>query len=135
LSTDDKPTELWQKAKNRRHPCHAAFEWDVDKAAQRDWRATAEHLIRAVWRVSDERPPEPTLISISVPESGRDYYRPAQILDNARLQRLVSQQALRDLEAWSKRYAMIMRMSPNVTAATRSLRTYLGDLGLDTDAA
>jgi hypothetical protein len=38
------------------------------------------------------------------------------------------------LEAWSKRYAMIMRMSPNVAAARRSLAQYLSDLGLDAAA-
>lgn len=131
LSSDDKPRELWEAAKrDRRHPCHAAYEWDLQTAAEAHWTATSRHLISAVWRVSDEKPPEPVLISISVPESGRDYYRPAQILDNARLQREMAQQALRDLEAWAKRYAMIVRLAPDFISAKRSLEAYLRDLGL-----
>ncbi|MFL5338370.1 MAG: hypothetical protein ACJ8H8_35685 [Geminicoccaceae bacterium] len=135
LSSDNKADELWRAARNPRHPCHAAYEWDTAAAAEQHWLATSRHLIAAVWRISDEKPPEPVLISISVPESGRDYYRPQQVLDNARLQRLAAQQAQRDLEAWAKRHAMILRMCPNVAAARQSLTAYLADLGLSTEAA
>jgi hypothetical protein len=130
LSSDDKPRELVQRARSPRHHLHRAFEWDDRIAAERHRRDTALRIIRSVWRIEDNNPPEPVVISISVPETGRDFYKPSEVIDNARLQRLLAAQAQRDLESWAKRYSMLLRNCPNAKAAQVSLAAYLRDLGL-----
>jgi hypothetical protein len=40
------PSDLIKVAKNKKHPCHDDFTWDVEAAAQERWRDQARKLIR-----------------------------------------------------------------------------------------
>lgn len=43
-----KPDDVIAAAREPDHPLHGKFQWDVRKAALRDWRRTANHIIEAV---------------------------------------------------------------------------------------
>jgi len=40
------PNDLIRAARDKDHPCHNDFTWDVDKAAEERWRDQARYLIR-----------------------------------------------------------------------------------------
>jgi hypothetical protein len=42
------PTAVWKAAQDPENVLHPKFQWDVDKAAERDWERTASELIRQV---------------------------------------------------------------------------------------
>jgi len=42
------PRSVWQAARDPLHPLHNEFEWDLKKAAEREWDRTAAGIIREV---------------------------------------------------------------------------------------
>jgi|SRR5882672_941208 len=42
------PRSVWQAARSPNHPLHYEFEWDLKKAAEKEWDRTAAAIIREV---------------------------------------------------------------------------------------
>ncbi len=42
------PTAVWKAAKDPTHILHDKFQWDVNRAAEKEWERTAAELIRQV---------------------------------------------------------------------------------------
>jgi beta-xylosidase len=61
------PDMVIADAKQPESPLHAEFEWDLDKAAYRNWVDTARRLIRSVHYVVEEE-----TVLVRVPEFVRD---------------------------------------------------------------
>ena len=42
------PEMVIEAARDKRHPLHSEFDWDVKSAAHKHWQNTARHIIRSV---------------------------------------------------------------------------------------
>lgn len=100
------PAMLWREAKgNPRHPAYKHFEWDIKKAAEAHWTDTARRIIRAIVPLDGEGEEMPIPAFISVNSGGGTSYRTStEVMDSAQLQKLVLEQAERDLIAFQQRH-------------------------------
>lgn len=103
------PRAMVTKARARGHPLHRHAEWDDAKAADAHRLQQMRQIVHAI-RVVDETQPEaaPRIAYVSIaPGDGSGFaYRPrSAVADSARYQRLVLEQAERDLSSWEKRYS------------------------------
>jgi len=121
LDADDKPDALWKAARDRKHYLHGCFEWDIRKAAEAHWRDTASALIRCVLVVEGNNAPVPAFISVSTKADGQRYVTPSEVVSNAALQLRMLQTAMRDLQAWARRYSMLRSVTPMIEGAARQL--------------
>src|SRR4029077_8202701 len=122
------PRAMVQKARARGHPLHPHFEWSDKKAADAHRLQQARKIVHAI-RIVDESQPQapPRIAYLSVaPGDGSGFsYRPrSAIEDSARLQRLVFEQAEKDLASWERRYSEI---AGDLTRAIARVRGELAD--------
>lgn len=104
------PEFAWQAAqKDKKHPLHDYFEWDVQKAAEAHWTDQARHLISLI-KVDDgvsETPPR-AFLSVSDGVNRTSYHSLKEVVDSASLQSSVLRSAERDIIAFEKRYREIL---------------------------
>jgi hypothetical protein len=122
------PRAMVVKARARGHPLHPHFEWNDKKAADAHRLQQARQIVHAI-RVVDETQPEapPRIAYLSIAEGDRTgfAYRPrSAVEDSARLQRLVLEQAEKDLASWERRYSEI---AGDLTAAIALVRGELAE--------
>lgn len=122
------PRAMVTSGRRRGHPLNRHFEWDDAKAADAHRLQQARQIVHAI-RVIDESQPEapPRIAYLSIAEgdgSGFAYRPRSAVADSARLQRLVLEQAERDLAAWERRYSEI---AGDLTAAIALVRGELAE--------
>ncbi len=120
-----KPEAVHEAAKNRRSPLHRHFEWDDAKAADAYRVDQARGIIRLIKAVEitdggRELYAGPAFVSI-YDGRRRTYKAIGEVVTNTRLQLLVMQQAIRDLEAWEKRYGEFEEICQLVRVARERL--------------
>ena len=118
-----KPEYLWQEAENnKRHPLYKHFTWDLREAAEAHWTEQARELIRVIRVVGEDEQPRRAFLSITTEADGTAYHALAEVMSSEDLQLRVRRQALRDLEAWQKRYADLKEICELVQLASDRLR-------------
>lgn len=118
-----KAEALWQEAEgNRRHPLYKHFTWDLREAAEAHWTEQARELIRVIRVVGEDKKPRRAFLSITTERDGTAYRGLDEVLSSEDLQLRVRRQALRDLEAWQKRYSDLREICELVKLASDRLR-------------
>lgn len=112
------PEATVEAAKNRKHPLHRHFEWDDSKAASAYRLSQARMIIRSVAiEVDEEGEAAPAFHSIS-DKGGRSYRSHEDVLSSARLQKLVVEQAKKDLIAFRQRYKRLAELFEPAISST-----------------
>lgn len=118
------PGIVVQEARPPLHPLHRAFEWD-NRVAAEEWRkAQARNLIKAIVVIQDDEP-EATPIRLFVniaEEEGQFYETVAAAYADRDMRRRVLERAVRDLEAWQRRYDELSELAEVFEAARRVRR-------------
>ena len=107
-------------------PLHPAFEWDDSVAAEKYRLDQARYLIRAVViQRPDVEEPRPVRAFVVVKESdGNEVYTSTiKALSDEELRRQVLERALRELDAWRRRYEDLAELAEVLAAADRALET------------
>ncbi|MBX6387319.1 MAG: hypothetical protein IRZ07_30805 [Microbispora sp.] len=107
-------------------PLHPAFEWDDSVAAEKYRLDQARYLIRAVViQRPDVEEPRPVRAFVVVKESdGNEVYTSTiTALSDEELRRQVLERALRELDAWRRRYDDLAELAEVLAAADRALET------------
>ncbi len=131
-----KPQVIVDTAQPADHPLNPHFEWDDGIAANAHRLDQARRLVRVIRVVDDsEEDPEPrrAYLSIRSPKEGRRYVPHREIINSSRLQLLVLEEAMRDLESWERRYAEIVDICREVRVLRERLRDRRRGLGGDDD--
>jgi hypothetical protein len=107
---DLRPRYIWEAAKAPRHRLHKAFtNWELQAAAEAHWDSVARKLTGSIRILSDSERPDvpsgPAFISIN-DKSGTSYKTIGEVLDSEALQAIALSAALRDLQAFERRYGM-----------------------------
>ncbi len=112
--------DVVEAAKAPTHPLHQHFEWNNTKAAAAYRLVQARNLIRSITviRPAEDRPVmRPIYFSLDSDriQHGGGYQRIETIMASDALQEEMHSAALRDLQAWARRYRTIERLtSPTV---------------------
>jgi len=103
---DIKPAAVVAEARNQHSPLHRYFEWNVRRAAEAHWRATARRLIGAVEiRVITEPRAKPKEMRAFVKIAPSIGYKPTvEAFHREDFRNMVLNRALEELEVWKKRY-------------------------------
>ena len=113
------PSDVLEEAKNSSSPLHNYFEWDDRKAAQR-WRIEqAKYLLRHIDVIVElEDRPEEKIITRAwqCPENGSGYQATKRIMESVDARSLLLEQALRELEWFKTKYAILQELSGIFTA-------------------
>ena len=123
---DLRPHLVREAARNRRNVLHRHFEWDNQVAAESFRLDQARELIRMIKAVEitddgQEQYSGMAFVSITDPKAGRVYKRLSDVMTNTRLQVRVMDMAVRDLEAWERRYAELEDVCSLVRVARERL--------------
>jgi hypothetical protein len=113
-------------AKPESSPTHALFEWDDIAAADR-WRLQqAQHVLACVMVTNDDpRLQEPTRAFVVVSEDDEQHYTSIQtVLSEPALMDQVLARALRELEAFERKYSGLEQLA-GVISAAREVRKKL----------
>lgn len=122
LKSNDKPTELWQAARRPDHYLHGCYEWNPRKAAEAHWRDTSLRIIRCLYVVSEDEEPAPAFISLRYDGHGpRDFFQPDDIAGNKFLELETIRSAMRDLDAFKRRYRMLTDICQIISVAESKL--------------
>jgi len=69
------PNDLIDAARDKTHPCHRDFTWDINKAAQERWRDQARSLIRKCrFEVRYDEVTQPVVRYVPSPDSDLDTF-------------------------------------------------------------
>ena len=126
-----KPGAVVADARSKASPLHPFFEWDDAKAAHAHRLNQARILIRSITIVpdSDNEQPQPAFVNLNDPaKGGHSYRRVAEVAGSPPMELILMRAALRDLEAWLRRYQRIATMCSTVSVALDSLREQIDDL-------
>ena len=126
------PTKaIWETAKDdRSNALHRHFEWDVKKAAQAHWHDTANALVQVIRIIDiDDGEPKRAFLSIKTPGESVAYYSRKDVARSAEFQRIVLNDAYRDLSAWERRYQELEDLCRDIQgfAGVRAVRDRLGE--------
>ena len=103
------PQAVVLAARNTRSALHRHFEWDDARAAAAHRLSQAREIIAIIRVVDREADTGRRQVFLSVAEKGGVSYRTVEeVRGSVDLQRIVLNQADRDLVAWQKRYAEIV---------------------------
>ena len=100
-------------ARSKNSPLHDAFEWDDDKAAEQYRLQQAGYIIRSVAVVfenpdTDEDTEIRAFVSVIQDEDEKPSYTSLSVaVQDEDLRKQVFENALRDLNAWKKKYAYL----------------------------
>ena len=110
------PEDVLADAKNHNSPLHTYFEWSDSAAAQQHRLAQARGLIRSV--VAIYREPDKTSLPVRIsafthiPEGETSHYRATHhAMGQKHTRDIVMAQALKDLQAWRKKYRELKEFS------------------------
>lgn len=110
-----RPKDVIEAARNPRSALHKLIEWDDAKAADSYRLDQAREIIRIIRVEVDEAPPQRAFLSVN---DGKTSYRTAQeVRSSVHLQDLVLRSALKELQAFQKRYAEIEDVCSDLQAA------------------
>ena len=105
-------------------PLHPHFEWDDQAAAEQYRLDQARGIIRSIRAVDDEGASRPAYLSIK--QNGRTSYRSiSTVLASHSLREKVLESAMRDLEAWRRRYQDIEDACSLVDSAVKKIKRRL----------
>lgn len=108
------PDLIVADARNPESPLHAAFTWDVQKAAKARWRDEARQLVRAIVRKpesNDERE-RPIRAFISISDGWRRRYEPVdQVVTHQQMRSLMLSEAIKQFMALKRRYVHLAEFS------------------------
>lgn len=115
-----------EEARDAENPLHPAFEWDTELAAYQYNLAQARNLIKAIVVIPDGQPEDTTpvrvFVNVSTEEEGQFYETVvAAYSDDAMRERVIAK-AMRDLEAWERRYKELSELAEIFAAARRVRR-------------
>jgi hypothetical protein len=126
------PEALVDAAKPKKHPLHDYFMWD-DAQAGREYREhQANYLIRAVVRVEEEGDREVrAFVSVIPDEDGESgttaVYQPIMVVfADVELRKQVLHSALKELEAWQRKYRDLEELVDVIRAADQLLLKEVG---------
>jgi hypothetical protein len=111
-------------AKSPRSKLHRYFEWDVQKAAEKHWLATAGQLIRSIKIeviTAAGAAPREVRAFVKLDKSIRGYTPMTEVLKSSDFTAMMLSRALEELEVWKKRYE-------NITDFTTAFRGVNGVL-------
>lgn len=114
------PKDVVDDARNPNSPLHPFFEWSDSTAAEAYRVEQARGLIRSVVAVyvREEKPAVRTRAFVHVPEPGAPHYRSADhAMSQEKTRKMVLERALRELNAWRKRYKDLTELADIFTAA------------------
>lgn len=117
-----RPGDVVETARNKRSPLHPHFEWNDRDAAEAYRRDQARELIRVVRVVTEEEQPQRAFLSVSTEEDGVAYHTHAEVLTSRDLQMRVLNQALRDIDAFERRYRDLEEICDMVKVAREKLQ-------------
>lgn len=107
-------------------PLHPAFEWDDKIAAEEYRKEQARNLIRAVVirrPEAEERVPIRAFVTVREEAGNTVYTSTVAALSDEELRRQVLERALRELNAWRRRYDDLAELAEVLAAADRALET------------
>lgn len=108
------PRDVVVDARDEASPLHKYFEWRDNVAALRYRETQARELIRSVVVCYDERPDTPVPAFVCVAQ-GSDEFAPYEAthvaLKNLDSREYVLSRALRELDAWKKKYRDLSELS------------------------
>lgn len=108
------PQEVVDAARSSKSPLHSCFDWDDVTAANEARLERARMLIRCVIRVVKQKgnPEKMVLqyVNLTIPDEGRGYVTTARVMSDEELRRRMIADALKGLEAWRKRHAMLSEL-------------------------
>lgn len=117
------PKDLVEHSRDPAAPLHPAFEWDNDTAAEAYRIEQARYLIRSIEVVvlpEPEATPVRAFVSVRR-DDDRSYTSVTHAMTDPDLRQQVLDNALRELEAWRRRYAELVELA-NVFAAIDEAR-------------
>lgn len=117
-----RPDDVVEAARNTRSPLYRHFEWDDSIAATNYRRDQARELIRVIRVVGEDEQPRHAFLSVTTEADGAAYHTLNEVMSSEDLQLRVRRQALRDLEAWQRRYADLQDICELVALASDRLR-------------
>lgn len=133
------PDDVWQAAKDAKHPLHKHYEWDVGKAAEAHWRSTSRHLIRVVQIIDDRTHSGTARAFVSIADkSGTAYRSMEDVSKSVDLQLALLKRAEADLESFEVRYrdlTEICEFAKAAKVAVAKRRTRLEEGGRRRSAA
>lgn len=126
-----KPRAVVQDARSKQSPLHRFFEWNDAKAAHAHRLDQARTLIRSITILpdSDNERPVPAFVNLNDPaKGGHSYRRIAEVAGSPPMELLLMRTAVRDLEAWTKRYHRLAGLCSAVEISLDALRDRLNEL-------
>ena len=117
------PQIVLEAARSQRSALHRLFEWDDTAAAEKFRLTQARNLIRTVRVVITAPNTEPREVRAYVsPAHGQGYYGIATVLSKEELRLQLLAQAMREMEAFQRKYATIQELSDVLEAMDSVLR-------------
>jgi len=111
------PDLVLQDAANEASPLHEYFEWDDEQAAHRYRKSQAGYLLRSI-NVVLERGDQPEEVRAFVnlqygkdENTQRGYISTEYVLSDVELRKQMVEIALKDLEAWRRKYAQYSELA------------------------
>jgi hypothetical protein len=118
------PRAVWQAARDPNHVLHREFQWDIKKAAEREWDRTAAELIREVRFVvtyEDRKIRVPCYVS-DPREKASSYIPVARIARNSKASHAVLQREVEQIVGLIERGLKIAASFGLVSSFERMLR-------------
>lgn len=114
------PQNLVDASRPKDAPLHNEFEWDNEIAAEEFRRTQARLLISNLSIVIDEKSQEPIRAFFSLQPGFRKnsglYEGTITIMNDSEKRKKLLDNALRDLEAFKKKYEMLVELEPVIAA-------------------
>ena len=102
------PEAIVEDAKDPESPLHDEFEWDVEKAAYRHWKARARsmtnHIVVVRIQSEDAEEGKPAFISVEVTQYQRGYVTLDQVVSNQDWREYAIEACFRMLKGLQKRF-------------------------------
>lgn len=92
-------------------PLHDAFEWRDDVAAEQFREQQARHIINCICVVDEAKTAEPVRAFFNIVRTEQQYQHIETILRSENDTQLLLQQALKELEAFKKKYAQLEQLA------------------------
>ncbi len=116
------PEIVVEAARNPESPLHKGFEWDDSVAAAQYRLDQARYLLRMIVVVENKnRTPIRAFVSVQNTDQKRVYRDIASVFSNEYLREQALEQALRDLDAFQRKYRDLSELAEVLQAADRML--------------
>jgi hypothetical protein len=111
-----------EQARSKRHPYHKHLEWD-DEVCGVKYRMEQIAGIGGLIAIVDEESQEelPAFISVTTSKAPRQFYMPQEISGSKDLQQAALAQAIRDLEAFERRFRWMADVCRDVAEIRRRM--------------